>query len=69
MVDDSEIPVTGRSSPDATVSVNGQLATIDESGNFEALLPLGEGPNLMEVIASDLAGDMRTNVLTVIYQP
>ena len=69
MVSDPEIPVTGRSSPDATVSVNGQLATIDESGNFETLLPLEEGPNLIEVIASDLAGDIRTNVLTVIYKP
>ena len=64
-----EIPVAGRSSPDATVSVNGVLADTDTLGNFEALLSLEEGPNLIEVIASDLAGDVRTTVLMVIYIP
>ena len=59
----------GRASPDATVSVNGQLGAMDESGNFRILLSLKEGPNLIEVIASDLAGDVRTLVLTVIYIP
>ena len=67
----SEISVVGRSSPDATVSVNGLLAKVDESGNFETpqSLRLQEGPNLIEVIASDLSGLVRTRVLTVIYIP
>lgn len=42
---------------------------MDETGNFETLLPLEEGPNLIEVIASDLASDVRTDILTVIYTP
>ena len=67
IVSSAEIPVVGRASPDATVSVNGQVADMDSSGNFETLLPLEEGPNLIEVIASDLAGDIRTQVLTIIY--
>ena len=69
MVNSEEIAIMGRASPDATVSANGQLASMDPSGNFEALLALEEGPNLIEVIASDLAGEARTLVLTVIYIP
>ena len=69
VVSSEEIPVAGRSSPDATVSVNGVLADTDTLGSFEALLSLEEGPNLIEVIASDLAGDVRTTVLMVIYIP
>ena len=65
-----EISVAGRASPDATVSVNGQLADMDVSGKFGSRsLPLEEGPNLIEVIASDLAGDVRTLILMVIYVP
>ena len=69
MVRTSEISVVGRSSPDATVSVNGLLAKVDTDGTFESTrsLLLQEGPNLIEVIASDLTGAVRTRVLTVIF--
>ena len=69
MVGSAEISVSGRASPDATVSVNGLLVELDLSGNFEALLPLEEGPNLIEVIASDLGDNVSTRVMTVIYIP
>ena len=71
IVRSADILVTGRASPDATVSVSGQLAVVDPSGRFATARPLQleEGPNLIEVIASDLAGDVRTLVLTVIYIP
>ena len=52
--------MAGTASLDATVSVNGQLVVMDQSGNFETVLLLEEGANLIEVIASDLAGDVRT---------
>jgi len=69
VVNVKEIPAVGRASPDATVSVNGQIVEMDTVGNFETVLPLEEGINLIEVIASDLAGDVRTRVLTIIYIP
>ena len=63
--------ITGRSSPDATVSVNGQIAVVDETGAFEMSQPLklDEGPNLVEVIASDLAGRLRSHIFTTISDP
>ena len=71
LLSSAEISVTGRASPDATVSVNGQLVAIDLLGEFETMRPmlLEEGPNLIEVIASDLAGNVSEKVLTVIYDP
>ena len=48
-----------------------QVADIDASGRFSSAEPvtLMEGPNLIEVIASDLAGGIETMVLTVVYIP
>ena len=45
------------------------MADISVSGEFKTSSPLRltEGPNLIEVIASDLAGKVRTIVLTVIF--
>ena len=68
VVSSAAITVTGRSSPDATVSVNGQIAVVEADGRFSTSdVGLQEGPNLIEVIASDLAGEERTLVLMVIY--
>ena len=60
------ISVTGLTSPDAVVSVNGILAAVDAEGNFSAEnVPLDEGPNVLEIIASDLSGDIATETVAV----
>ena len=67
-----EVSLGGRASPDATVSVNGQLLDQDTHGQFlanQSTAPLKEGPNLIEVIGSDLAGEVRSAVMTVIFTP
>ncbi len=71
VVDAPDVMVSGRSSPDATVSVNGQIAEVDADGSFRTTAPviLQEGPNVVEVIASDLAGGVESKVLTVISTP
>lgn len=55
-------------SPDATVSVNEELLGLDEKGNFSMPLAdlLDTGPNLVEVIFSDLSGEVRSVVMTPI---
>lgn len=68
-VAEAELHVNGRSSPDATVSVNDQLASMNISGEFEATLQLLVGPNLIEVIASDLGGTVRSQLLVIVYLP
>ena len=70
VVKDSILRVMGRTSPDAVVSVNGNIVrSVDMDGNFSAAVSLLEGPNLLEVIATDYGGSQASQVLTVIYTP
>jgi len=67
---DSLISVAGHTSPDAIVSVNGNIVkAIDGDGNFNSVVTLVEGPNLIEVIATDLVGNQATQIITVVYAP
>jgi len=70
VVKDSLLRVAGYTSVDAVVSVNGNIIrAIDARGNFATAIPLQEGPNLVEVIATDYQGNRVSKVLTVIYAP
>ncbi|GAI18785.1 unnamed protein product [marine sediment metagenome] len=68
-VTSSAIPVSGTTSPDAVVSVNSEMVEVDERGNFSTMVTLEEGPNIIEVIASDFEGNKEGSVLAVIYIP
>ncbi len=69
IVTSSVIPVSGTTSPDAVVSVNSEMVEVDERGNFSTMVTLEEGPNIIEVIASDFEGNKEGSVLAVIYIP
>jgi hypothetical protein len=70
VVKDAVLQIVGRTSPDAIVSVNGRIVrTMDIEGNFSTLVSLLEGPNRLEVIATDYRGEQASQVLTVIYAP
>ena len=64
-----EVPVSGLTMPNCTVTVNGVLVDVDADGAFTTTVILEEGPNLLEIIASDLSGEQRSAVLSVIYIP
>ncbi|MFQ5933075.1 MAG: hypothetical protein ACE5KI_00350 [Dehalococcoidia bacterium] len=63
------IPISGLTSPDAVVSVNGVLVEVEADGTFTATVSLEETPNLIEVVASDFQGNQVSAVLTIIYIP
>ena len=63
------ISVTGITTLDAVVSVNGELVDVDEEGGFTTQIALLEGPNDIWVIASDFRGNLVVRVLAVIYVP
>lgn len=71
IVDSETITVTGIASPDATVSVNGNLAIPDAEGRFSLELTISpnENPLAIEVIATSVAGEELSLVRTVIYVP
>ncbi len=51
IVNAKSVPIHGRTHPDATVLINGDLAEVDPSGEFSLLVPLEEGPNAVEITA------------------
>ena len=47
--------VTGKTEPDVTISVNEQLAIVNQDGEFGVSIRLEEGDNLLEIKATDIA--------------
>lgn len=56
----------GRASPDAVLSINGVIIPVDSDGVFGVNVSLNPGPNLLEVVASDLDGNTESRIITVI---
>ncbi len=68
-VTDSSFEFEGRTTVDALVSVNDAVLEVDEEGRFAYQMALEEGPNVIEVIASNALGQQFDEVLLVIYEP
>ena len=68
-VNTSTIQVKGVTTADATVSVNGSLVDVGADGKFSTTVSLEQGPNSIEVVASDSQGNENSQVLTIIYVP
>ncbi|MFP6634302.1 MAG: hypothetical protein VCB79_00075, partial [Dehalococcoidia bacterium] len=54
----SSIPVFGVTRPDAVVAINGEPVDVNASGIFSGLSELEEGANLVEIIATDIDGNV-----------
>ena len=63
------IVAKGKTSPDAIVSINGVIVPVDGEGNFQVQLALDPGPNIIEVVASDLEGNEVNRVIAVVSLP
>ena len=72
-VSTESIIVSGSTIPGAVVSIlvdtEIEIADVDEQGNFSATVTLAEGPNYIEVLASDQEGNEEYSILVVIYSP
>lgn len=69
VVTGSTVLVRGLTTAGAVVSVNALLADVDAAGAFSALITLEEGANLIEVVASDDAGNELTQEILVVFEP
>ena len=69
VVSTDTVAVRGSTTADAVVSVNGAVVEVDAQGSFEAIVTLEEGPNLIEVVASDLTGAGESIDIVVVYIP
>jgi hypothetical protein len=59
----------GSTSTDAIVSVNGVILEIQPDGTFELTLALDPGPNIVDVVASDIDGSSINSSLAIISIP
>ena len=65
----STVSISGNTAPDALLSINGVLIDVDGNGRFTSTLTLQEGPNVIEIVASNFQGNKVSAVLTIISIP
>jgi hypothetical protein len=72
-VSTANVTVSGSTIPGAVVSVsvdsNLVIADVDQNGNFQTVVTLDEGPNFIEVDASDPLGNQVSANVSVVYAP
>lgn len=67
ITDVNTIEVKGCTNPEAVVSINEVMTTADANGNFTVAVNLEEGPNVIEVVASDEDGNQAEASLIVTF--
>ena len=68
-VNSASVPVIGATNVDAVVTVNGDPVEVDVLGIFSISVTLEEGPNVIEVTASDLLGNVQSQTVAVFRMP
>jgi putative hemolysin len=64
-----QLEVQGLASPGAVVTVNDDILLVGPDGKFQSLVTLEQGPNLVEIVASNDSGAEANVELTVIFEP
>lgn len=68
-ISEAVIPVIAGARPDAVVGVNGAPVEVNVLGLFSTSVTLDEGANLIEVVATDIDGNVRSEAVAVFYLP
>lgn len=68
IVSENSVRVAGRTGPNAVVSVRGVGVAVDELGFFSTTVTLNPGPNIIDIVATNLDGRVLDTVLAVIYR-
>jgi len=66
-VTEDTVMVTGGTTPDAAVAINGVPVEINALGIFSEAVSLEEGANLIEVVGTDLQADSQSQTIAVFY--
>ena len=69
VVNSPTLPMSGRTGPNAVVSINGRSIPVDRFGYFSANILLEEGPNFVDVVATNDDGRTYSKVVAVIFRP
>jgi hypothetical protein len=69
VVNTPQVDVTGQAPAETVISIGDVITVVEASGEFSIRVPLEEGPNELEIIASDPNGNQVTTTLVVTYEP
>jgi hypothetical protein len=69
VVNTHQVDVVGSAPAGAVISINEEILIVGADGHFKATESLDEGPNLIEIIASDEDGNEMSALLTITYEP
>ena len=69
IVSEELVRLSGRTGPEAIVSINGVSVSVDELGFFFTTVTLEPGPNIIDVVSTDSDGRVLSTVIAVIYRP
>ena len=69
VVNTPQVEVIGLAPAGTVVTVNDEILIVGPEGQFKTILALEEGPNLIEILASDENGNETSLLLTVTYEP
>jgi hypothetical protein len=64
---EKELPISGKTEPEAVVLINSNQVTVKEDGSFTYLLILNIGPNTITISATDKAGNKNEKTWVVNY--
>lgn len=66
-VTDYTAEISGRTDPEATLTVNDQPVVLEKGGRFYLRLPVNPGTNIITIVATSKSGKSATITRTVIY--
>lgn len=66
-VSSADFDVIGQSDKGVSVTVNSQVAMVDDSGKFKIKLQLNVGKNDVNIVVSDAAGNMTKKTVSITY--
>ena len=69
VVNTPQVDIVGSAPAGAVLSVNDDILLVGDDQHFKTTISLDEGPNLIEIIASDDNGSETSIILTVTYEP
>lgn len=64
-VDYVDFDVIGQSEKGVSVTINGRVAMVDDQGKFKLKLQLSAGKNDLEIVVTDLAGNVTRKTITI----
>lgn len=69
VVNTPEVVVQGEAQPETVITLNDVIVVVDQTGIFSATVLLEEGPNVIEIVTSDINGNEADFEHIVTYDP